>query len=131
MEVQGADLRALGYCVTFTIINYTLSPIFIVTPKSSLGARLAIVILAFAAMYMVARIFYGNPFKNKYQSPYFDSFIHVLALIGIISIFSLPLIILFEGVNVDINEIYVKAKPAFVDSWGMPRSRMLRPSTIG
>ena len=74
-------------------------------------------ILVLVMMYGVARIFYGNPFEIESSSPYFDSLIHVLALIAIFDILLLPAVILLGGINADIHEMYMEAKPGFVEKW--------------
>ena len=118
MGVQKSDIKAIGYMITLTLIIYIPSLLIFNLTPISLMMRLAFVILVFVMMYVVTRIFYENPFKIESQSSYFDSLIHVLALISIISILAIIVTIaLFGGVNIDIREIYINAKPAFVDAW--------------
>ena len=67
-------------------------------------------------MYITARIFYGNPFKIS-RSSYFDSLLHVLALMSIGEILDKAISIASKGIN--LHEIYLKAKPGFVGSWNI------------
>jgi len=98
-----------------------LSATFFIYPTQnpSLTIRLIIEVSGFALMYIVARVFYGNPFKARCSSSYLDGLIHVLALIAFGSILSVIVWFMLFGFNIDINIIYLQAKPAFVNSWNV------------
>jgi len=115
------DAKAIGYFITFTLIVYILSATFFIylTQNPSLTIRLIIEVSGFALMYIVARVFYGNPFKARCSSSYLDGLIHVLALIAFGSILSVIVWFMLFGFNIDINTIYLQAKPAFVNSWNV------------
>jgi len=104
------NIKAVWYFVIFTLVNYFL---FIrLTPIHNLGFRLLIVISDFIIIYVVARIFYGNPFRHHPLTPYFESLIHVLTLLVpgyILSV--IPIVV--SGTR----QIYLDAKPSFVDVW--------------
>jgi len=70
-------------------------------------------------MYIVARVFYGKPFKARCSSSYLDGLIHVLALMALGSILSVIVWFMLFGFNININTIYLQAKPAFVNSWNV------------
>jgi len=119
MGIQKTYIKAFGYMITLTLVIYILSLLVFNLIPVGLMMRLAFVILVFVVMCGVARIFYGNPFKIESSSPYFDSLIHVLAFIAIFNILSLSAIILLGGINVDVHEMYIKAKPGFVENWSV------------
>ena len=113
-KIQRSDIKAIGYPITFTLLNYTFSlTSFDLLNLNSLTLRLALAILGLVLMYIVARIFYGNPFKIP-RSPYFDSLLHVLALMSIGEILAIA-IAASKGIN--LHEMYLKAKPGFVNVW--------------
>lgn len=118
MTVQKSDVKAIGYLITFTLVTYIPSLLIFNLMPVGLAIRLIFAILVFAMMYAIARIFYGDPFKINPQSSYFDGLTHVLAIVGIVDILSLIVVIaLSGGIHIDIREIYLKAKPRFVDVW--------------
>jgi len=121
MIFKKSDAKAIVYFIKLTLIVYILSATFFIypTPNPSLTIRLIIEISGFALMYIVARVFYGNPFKARYSSSYLDGLIHVLALRALGSILSVIVWFMLFGFNININTIYMQAKPAFVNSWNV------------
>jgi len=57
-------------------------------------------------MYIVARVFYGKPFKARCSSSYLDGLIHALALMALGSILSVIVWFMLFGFNMDINTIF-------------------------
>lgn len=115
------DAKAIGYFITLILIVYISSATFFIYPTQnpSLTIRQIIEVSGFALMYIVARVFYGNPFKARCSSSYLDELMHVLALMGFGSILSVIVWFMLFGFNMDINTIYLQAKLAFVNSWNV------------
>lgn len=121
MVVQKSDAKAIGYFITLTSIVYIWSATWFMylTPGPDLTIRLIIVISGFVLMYLFAGIFHRNPFKARYSSPYLDGLIHVLALMAFGNILVVIVWFILFGFNLDMNAIYLQAKPAFVSSWNV------------
>ncbi len=116
------ELKAIGYFVTFTLVIYASSILYgrlVSTP--GLLSRLLMELSGFVALYLVVRVFYGNPFgfnpfaSNRslfYTSPYVEGLTHVLALLLLGNV--IPVIIIVVS---GASQIYLDAKPSFVAEW--------------
>ncbi len=105
--------RAIGYFISFTLAGYSLMFGFkrmISTP--TLETRMMVLGIEFLLIYLVVRLFYGNPFKPAKSAPYLESLRHVLGLLLIGYVPPVIAIIVTGPQN-----IFQDAKPPFVDTW--------------
>jgi hypothetical protein len=108
--------KSFGYLVVFTLVNYVLTILFIIEPYHNLVMRLIFIVISFITLFIIARFFVGDPFKLPMRAPYTSSLIHVLSGVAIITLILLAIAILVsDTINIDMREIYARAKPVFID----------------
>lgn len=114
MIVQKSDINAFGYLITFTLILYSIGFVYRnIIPKPGLIMRLIILLSGFLVMYLIARLFYGNPFgKIKPLASYSESLIHILILMVPLYTYSV-----FAMFILGMRRFYLIEKPGFVDTW--------------
>jgi len=107
-------IKAIGYLVTFTLTAYILGIIYKYSiPNPGLFMRLIMVSSCFAIIYVIARIFYGNPFgKIEPSASYFEGLIHILILMLPLYAYSVVAMFIFG-----MKRFYIMGKPGFVDVW--------------
>jgi len=106
-------MKAVGYFASITVLTYSLVllTLYLIFTSGLLG-RIAVVALSLAVMYIVSRIFNGNPFKIKPSSHHFDSLKYTLALMfpGYLP----PVVaIIVQGPHLQ----YLTGRPGFVEEW--------------
>ena len=107
-------IKAIGYLVAFTLTVYSLGIVYKYSmPNSGLLVRLIMVFSSFAVMYIIARVFYGNPFgKVALSASYFEGLIHILILMLPLYAYSVVAMFIFGT-----KRFYIMEKPGFVDVW--------------
>ncbi len=108
----------MGYATGFTLITYSSIPLFLMWGES-LWMRLASLLLIFFAIYLLAIIFHGNPIRSESYSPYRESLVHLLAFMSIATMLVMIPLLIFNGIKIDPQEIYLTAKPGFVETWNI------------
>lgn len=107
-------IRGIGYLITFTLTLYSVGFAYeYLIPNPGLLMRLTMVSSGFAVMYVIARIFYGNPFgKVKPSASYSEGLIHILTLMLPLYAYSVVAMFIFG-----MKRFYLMGKPEFVDVW--------------
>jgi len=105
------NVKGIGYFVGFTAVTYSVSIVCDrLVSNFSLVLRLMVIVLLFIIMYLLAKVFYGNPFKQVCSASFYDSLLHVLAFLFFGYVPSVIVIAIMGE-----KQLYLNAKPSFID----------------
>ena len=114
MNIQRTDFKAIGYLITFTLTTYFMGFAYkYLIPNPGLLMRLIMVFTGFVVIYLIARLFYGDPFgKIKSSTSYSTSLIHILILM--LPLYAYSVVAMFI---LSTKRFYIMGKPGFVEVW--------------